>query len=305
MFQLLQGVVTWLKSQRRHGPAASVERRTRLRLEGLEDRLALSGGPLPTGTPLPPPAALVAPSTPGSIVISPERPVHGYKWRPWWPRAENASTGEQAVVVAEMSGKGSVVVSPERPVHGYKWRRPPWWPYAANTSAGEQSPSVAKVAEVPTGLTVTFPEAVHGYKEQAGAGRVKTPFEGKHPELVTEMAAKGPESVVVSPEKKLHGHKGWAKSPQVEKAAAEVVPDHTSGKRQNDVPHEAVAQHLVGGGADERLVLVSANGPGTVLPPTGPAPTDSFTFWYGTLKIGYHEQLTAPAPTEIHSHLRK
>jgi hypothetical protein len=120
MKQMLKRVLAAVCKLGKQGPVTRVERRFRPQVEGMEQRLvpatSVGGAALPLGAP-----ALVgtgAEHEPGSIVL-PERPVHGYKWRPHWPR----------IVSAAETGGGHGVADPEQPVHGYKWRRR--WPVAA------------------------------------------------------------------------------------------------------------------------------------------------------------------------------
>jgi hypothetical protein len=66
----------------RHAPARRRRQRD-LTIGTLEERLALSTSPLGTDAPVLPPNSTGS----GTVVILPDRPVHGYKWRPrpWWP----------------------------------------------------------------------------------------------------------------------------------------------------------------------------------------------------------------------------
>jgi hypothetical protein len=89
MLRWLKNVVT--RSRRLGTPGSAPGHRVVLRVETLEDRLAPSATP---AVPLPrlaaAPASLAAlPLEAGGGIhrIQIETPVHGYKWRPRWPRA--------------------------------------------------------------------------------------------------------------------------------------------------------------------------------------------------------------------------
>jgi hypothetical protein len=92
MWRLLRQLMA-SKAPARH--RAGQDRHVRPRLEVLEGRLAPSA--LSSGV--------------GGEPIAPERPVHGYKWRPYWPRAVAAVgvTGTMPVVDGVTLSPGATV----------------------------------------------------------------------------------------------------------------------------------------------------------------------------------------------------
>jgi hypothetical protein len=105
MKRLLNLLASLRRPRRR--PAHPPRLTARLHLENLEGRLVPSASKLPLS-----PAALgpvlAAPEATGgapTIPISPDRPVHGYKWRkPWWAYYGNGGAAPVAavkVVIAE------------------------------------------------------------------------------------------------------------------------------------------------------------------------------------------------------------
>jgi hypothetical protein len=109
MQRFLSRLLAGIRKLGRQRPARRPQR-LHLTVETLEDRLVPSTVVPKLAVPLTGPA-LVAPAAEtsgGHVVAEPDRPVHGYKWRPWRPRAN--SDGQSSVQRTEMVQGSHLVV---------------------------------------------------------------------------------------------------------------------------------------------------------------------------------------------------
>jgi hypothetical protein len=115
MLRFLKNVLAGInQSTKRRAPGRSA----RLNVEAMEERLVLSTSAAPFPAPALP-LALIASSTPHAEstgptggTVSTEQAVHGYKWRPRWPRTEGLATSG---VVEQMDKPAVTVVDVHSP----------------------------------------------------------------------------------------------------------------------------------------------------------------------------------------------
>jgi hypothetical protein len=253
MLRLLNNLITNLRRLSRRHAEQRLDRYVKLGLEAMEERLALSGSGLPIHPPVLAPARVgeMSPAqtlthTPGSHVIDPLTPVHGYKWRRRLPHPYlngESPQGQQSILLklAPIPGKVEDLSKGMEVNHLTKGME------VKHVAKGEKAEHLAKGEK-----------AEHLTKDE----EVKHVAKGEKVEHLTKGHLTKGEEV-----------KHVAKGKKVEHLAkGEEVKHVTKGEEVKHVAKEEKVQHLAKGGEDGPQVVISTDGRLGPHVPDGPLP---------------------------------